>query len=495
MIEVSSKEARELICHTCGFANMIGEKYCSECGAPLAHDPPAPPVRLVELISDDDEETDALNSENAPESPIPLTPPPVPETPPSSLRPGSETGNGQRPGQRPSSSRKDKQVYCRYCGSKNILGNKYCHECGAPLVSHTHPNQSVQATQSAVRARKSYKPEDDEDAGPTLLPENAVLQGRYQITKLIGQGGMGAIYLADDLRFSRRVAVIKEMLDHFTDPDQRRTATSNFDREAEMLANLKHMGIPEVYDRFTEGNRHYLVMEYIDGADLEQRLLAQDNAPFEEHEVLDWSVQICEILSYLHEQDPAIVYRDMKPANLILNKKGKIYVVDFGIARHFNPTKKGTMIGTQGYAPPEQYRGQVEPRSDIYALAATVHHLLTGRDPQGEAPFSFPPLREENPKISPPMEKLVARCLSMEPEARFKNAREMMEALQKIGSRRSSPPPTIPGTVPIQSRGISTALMKLGLSHKLFSAEWLLRLNIVLLSIIVILLVMLLAKN
>ncbi|PIQ24415.1 hypothetical protein COW36_24500 [bacterium (Candidatus Blackallbacteria) CG17_big_fil_post_rev_8_21_14_2_50_48_46] len=473
MIEISSKEARELICHTCGFANMIGEKYCSECGAPLIHEP----VRVVELVREEAEEAPVLSPATAEPEPS-EPPPPAPR-------------NGQRPG-----PRKDKQVYCRYCGSKNIIGNKYCHECGAPLVSHTHPNQSVQATQSAVRARKSYKPEDDEDAGPALLPENAVLQGRYQITKLIGQGGMGAIYLADDLRFSRRVAVVKEMLDHFADPEQRRIATSNFDREAEMLANLKHPGIPEVYDRFTEGNRHYLVMEYIDGSDLEQRLISQDNAPFEEQDVLDWAVQICEILAYMHEQDPPIVYRDMKPANLILNKKGRIYVVDFGIARHFNPTKKGTMIGTQGYAPPEQYRGQVEPRSDIYALAATLHHLLTGRDPQGEAPFSFPALREENPKISPQTDKLVARCLSMEPEARFKNAREMMEALQKISGRRNNiAPTTIPGTVPIQSRGISTALMKLGFSHKLFSSEWLLRLNIILLSIIVILLVMLLAKN
>lgn len=467
MIEISSREARELICHTCGFANMIGEKYCSECGAPLVHDT----VRVAESTQPESTE-DAhtpLNLEQKPSSaavPQRLSPP------------------------------KDKQVYCRYCGSKNILGNKYCHECGAPLVSHTHPNQSVQATQSAVRARKVYKPEDEEDTGPTLLPENAVLQGRYQITKLIGQGGMGAIYLADDLRFSRRVAVIKEMLDHFTDPEQRRIATSNFDREAEMLANLKHPGIPEVYDRFTEGNRHYLVMEYIDGADLEQRLLARNNTPFEEEEVLDWAIQICEILAYMHEQDPPIIYRDMKPANLILNQKGQIYVVDFGIARHFNPTKKGTMIGTQGYAPPEQYRGQVEPRSDLYALGATIHHLLTGRDPQGEAPFSFPPLREENPKVSIQLEKLVARCLSMEPENRFKNAREMMEALQKISNRRHGAVPTqISGTVPIQSRGISTALMKLGFSHKLFSVEWLLRLNIILLSIIVILLMMLLAKN
>jgi serine/threonine protein kinase len=473
MIEVSSKETRELVCHTCGFANMIGEKYCSECGAPLAHEP----ARIVELIPDEPEA----------DPPDPVTaPPPPPTTPPSPA--------ANKPLRPP--PRRDKQVHCRYCNSKNILGNKYCHECGAPLVSHTHPNQSVQHTQSAVRSRKSYKPEDDEDAGPALLPENAVLQGRYQITRLIGQGGMGAIYLADDLRFARRVAVIKEMLDHFSDPEQRRIATSNFDREAEMLANLKHPGIPEVYDRFTEGNRHYLVMEYIDGADLEQGLIARDNQPYEEGQVIDWAIQICEILAYMHEQDPPIVYRDMKPANLILNKKGRIYVVDFGIARHFNPTKKGTMIGTQGYAPPEQYRGQVEPRSDLYALAATLHHLLTGRDPQGEAPFSFAPLRDENPKISLQLEKLVSRCLSMEPESRFKNAHDMIEALEKIKIRRSqNGSGHMPSTTPVQSRGISTALMKLGFSHKLFSAEWLLRLNIILLSIIVILLIMLLAKN
>lgn len=453
MIEVSGsrKEVGELLCPSCGFPNLIGEKYCSECGESLNREPAAPKVAA-----------------------------PVEEEP----DPSAPTR----------SSRANKTVNCRFCGAKNKLGNKFCFECGGPLISHTNPNHSVQATQSAVRSRKPAS--DADNSGPMLLPPNSVLQGRYQITKLIGQGGMGAIYLADDLRFSQRVAVVKEMLDHFTDPEQRKIASNNFDREAEMLANLKHPGIPEVYDRFTEGNRHYLVMEYIDGSDLEQRLMQQDNEIFEEHDVIHWAIQICEILKYLHEKDPPIIYRDMKPANIIPNKDNRIYMVDFGIARHFNPTKKGTMIGTQGYAPPEQYRGQVEPRSDIYALAATMHHLLTGRDPQSEAPFTFPPLRELNPKVSSGTEKIVMRGLSMEPEARFKNADDMLEALRKISLRRPGANTSeTAGTVPIESPGISTALIKLGFSQKIFSAELLLRLNIVLLVCILLLLILLLAKN
>ncbi len=452
-MEATTNESRELTCSDCGFVNMVGEKYCSECGAPLSPEGNHPPVSEPLSVA------------------LPATDSKV-----------------KKPVEK-------KTVNCRYCGSKNTLGSKYCFECGAPLVSHTHPNRSIQKTQSAVRSRQNYRPQEEDSEGPAPLPANSVLQGRYQITKQIGLGGMGAIYLADDLRFSQRVAVVKEMLDHFTDPEQRRLATTNFDRESEMLANLNHPGIPEVYDRFTEGNRHYLVMEYINGADLEQRLINRENEPFSEDQILDWSTQICEILNYLHSLKPPIIYRDMKPANLILNEEGKIYVVDFGIARHFNPTKKGTMIGTQGYAPAEQYRGQVEPRSDIYALAATMHHLLTGRDPQAEAPFSFPPVRELNPQVSMQTDKIIGRCLNMEADGRFRDAPHLSEALKKV-RHRSKGLQSIPGTLPLQSRGISTALIKLGFSHKLLSVEWLLRINFVLLSMIVLLLsIILLAKN
>jgi serine/threonine protein kinase len=264
-----------------------------------------------------------------------------------------------------------------------------------------------------------------------------VLQDRYRITQLLGQGGMGAIYLANDTRFSSKVCVVKEMLDHFHDPEQRETAKQNFYREADLLANLKHNAIPEVYDRFTETNRHYLVMEYINGTDLEVRINEQGTA-FDEKTVVGWSIQVCDVMSYLHHQKPPIIYRDLKPANLILTDFGKVYLVDFGIARFFNPTARGTMIGTQGYAPPEQYRGQVEPRSDIFALGATMHYMLTNRDPQNEPPFSFPPVTSLNPSLSQEVESLISKCLDPEIDARFDSADALLIELMQIGGEESN---------------------------------------------------------
>ncbi len=271
-----------------------------------------------------------------------------------------------------------------------------------------------------------------------LLAPSTLLQERYRITQLLGQGGMGAVYLANDTRFSSKVCVVKEMLDHFHDPEQRENATQNFYREADLLANLKHNSIPEVYDRFTEANRHYLVMEYINGTDLEQRINEQGNQPFEESAVIGWAIQVCDVLSYLHHQKPPIIYRDMKPANLILTNFGKIYLVDFGIARFFNPSARGTMIGTQGYAPPEQYRGQVEPRTDIYAIGATMHYMLTGRDPQNEPPFSFPPVRELNPAISEETENLVMMSLDAEMDKRYTSCDDLLVALIRLAGASSN---------------------------------------------------------
>jgi len=333
----------------------------------------------------------------------------------------SECGTALIPGPKPGNA--DSTIKCRKCGFETKANKKYCSECGTSLgPTGTDPNYTPAGTNSAMVS----------DTPPVLLPPNTILQTRYRITKLIGQGGMGAIYQADDTRFSNRLCVVKEMLDHFADPEQRNLATQNFHREADMLSSLRHAGIPEVYDRFTEGNRHYLVMEFIDGQDIEQMLLQQDE-PLKESEVLNWATQICDLLSYLHHQKPGIIYRDMKPANLMLTPGGRIYLIDFGIARHFNPVSKGTMIGTQGYAPPEQYRGQVEPKSDIYALGATMHHLLTNRDPQSEAPFSFPPVRQLNKKISIETEKIIMKSLEMDLNNRFKTADEMLEVIMKVG--------------------------------------------------------------
>lgn len=373
-----------LMCSKCGFKNLIGEKYCSECGNYLVIRAKKPVEKL-----------------------------PV----------------------------KDAIIKCPNCRYESNDGRKFCSQCGFPLRADTN----IIGEKSTINATDEFNLNDldieEKVSTPIatkksvngLLTPDTILQNRYKITKLIGQGGMGAIYLADDTRFSNRVCVIKEMLDHFTDEEQRATATTNFLREADMLSSMHHEGIPEVYDRFSEGNRHYLVMEYIQGQDLEQKL-EQATEPFDEKSVLNWAVQICDILSYLHNQKPPIIYRDMKPANLILTKTGKIYMVDFGIARFFNPIKKGTMVGTQGYAPPEQYRGLMEPRSDLFALGATMHHLLTSRDPQEEPPFSFPKVRQLNNKISANTEKLIEKALEKDASDRFESAEHMLKAIMKINA-------------------------------------------------------------
>jgi serine/threonine protein kinase/ribosomal protein L37E len=374
-----------LMCSKCGFKNLIGEKYCSECGNYLVIRAKKPVEKL-----------------------------PV----------------------------KDAIIKCPNCRYESNDGRKFCSQCGFPLRADTN----IIGEKNTINATDEFNLDDIGDieniekSPPVakknlngLLSPGAILQSRYKITKLIGQGGMGAIYLADDTRFSNRVCVIKEMLDHFTDEEQRKIATGNFMREADMLSSMHHEGIPEVYDRFSEGNRHYLVMEYIQGIDLEQRI-EQSEEPFDEKSVLNWAIQICDILSYLHNQKPPIVYRDMKPANLILTNSGKIYMVDFGIARFFNPVKKGTMVGTQGYAPPEQYRGLMEPRSDLYALGATMHHLLTGRDPQEEPPFSFPKMRELNSNISSATEKIIEKSLERDVSDRFDSAEDMLKTIMKVTS-------------------------------------------------------------
>lgn len=234
-------------------------------------------------------------------------------------------------------------------------------------------------------------------AGP--LEAGTVLQNRYAIERLLGGGGMGMVYLARDQRLANRPCAIKEMVDHFIDQQQRIEANEYFAREADTLAQLKHQAIPAITDRFEIQNRHYLVMEYVEGRNLEEELAAR-REPLPEGLVIDIARQLCDVLAYLHGLSPPIIYRDMKPSNVMLNPNGRVVLVDFGIARLFKAARKGTMIGTLGFAPPEQYQGLVDPRSDLYSLGATLHYVLTGRDPEKYPPFSFPPIRDLRPSIS-----------------------------------------------------------------------------------------------
>jgi serine/threonine protein kinase/outer membrane protein assembly factor BamB len=277
-------------------------------------------------------------------------------------------------------------------------------------------------------------PHDTGEFDENILPKGAVLQSRYEIIKVLGVGGMGAVYLAQDLRFTgvTRMCAVKEMISTAPDPHVRRLAVQSFEREANLLVRLNHPGIPKIYDFFTESVRSYLVMEYVEGEDLED-VLDKTEGMLKTETVLDWTLQICDVLGHLHSQNPPIVFRDMKPANVMLRKEGhKIALIDFGIAKVFEGGQKGTMIGTEGYSPPEQYKGIADPRGDIYALGATLHHLLTKRDPRLEPPFTFheEPIRLLNPAVSEELNSVIMKALEYEPEKRYPSAQAFKDALE-----------------------------------------------------------------
>ena len=243
---------------------------------------------------------------------------------------------------------------------------------------------------------------------------------------------MGAVYRAQDLRFKvEKIVAVKEMINQATDPDIQATIVEGFEREANILATVSHPSIPTIYDYFTLGARSYLVMEFIEGDNLEIKL-QQRRQPFQDEEVIGWAIALCDVLDYLHGHEPeAIIFRDIKPANVMINRRNQIRLVDFGIAKTFQTGAKGTMIGTEGYSPPEQYRGEASPAVDIYALGATLHHLLTNQDPRTEPPFTFDerPIRSANPNVSVALETIITTALMYNPEDRFEDAATMRKAL------------------------------------------------------------------
>jgi outer membrane protein assembly factor BamB/tRNA A-37 threonylcarbamoyl transferase component Bud32 len=276
------------------------------------------------------------------------------------------------------------------------------------------------------------------DSGSTRKPSDhlqpgVILVSRYSIQSVVGIGGMGAVYCARDLHFPnvvKRVAV-KEMINLARDPAIHNTIVRNFEREANILATLNHPSIPRIYDYFSQDDRSYLIIEFIEGKDLEEILLdSEDFIP--EVQVVNWAIELCDVISYLHNNKPEpIIFRDIKPSNIMVDIHGHILLVDFGIAKTFRTGQKGTMIGTEGYSPPEQYKGEATQRADIYALGATLHHLLTKRDPRLEPPFSFEErkIRPINPAVSAELEAVIYTALNYDPEKRYSSAEEMKDAL------------------------------------------------------------------
>ena len=291
-----------------------------------------------------------------------------------------------------------------------------------------------------------------------LLSVGMQLQRRYKILGVIGVGGMGAVYKAQDLRFSGvvRLCAVKEMINTASDAQVREMIIRNFEREASILATLSHPAIPQVHDFFTEGSRSYLVLEFIQGQDLEVHV-SEAAGFFAETQVVDWAVQLCDVLSFLHNHKPRpIIFRDLKPSNIMLDDHNRIRLVDFGIAKLFESGEKGTMIGTEGYSPPEQYRGIAEPRGDVYALGATLHHLLSKQDPRLEPPFSFQerPIHQTNPTVSRELQLVVDKALAYDLNVRWGSAEELKRALLSLPAAKGLSSTEKGHTASINSRGV-----------------------------------------
>ncbi|HWE61893.1 MAG TPA: protein kinase [Chloroflexota bacterium] len=304
------------------------------------------------------------------------------------------------------------------------------------------------------------------------LQPGATLAGRYHILRTIHHGGMSLVYLADDTMQNRQVAIKELRLPKNAGEQELSEAKTWFARESYLLSTLEHPLIPHFYSVFPEADRSYIVQEYVDGENLEQVVSRQ--GPFPEDEVIRWAGALCDLLIYLHNRPEPVIFRDLKPANILLrNSDASLVVVDFGIARPFQADLVGTVVGTPGYAPPEQYQGLATPQSDIYALGATLHRLVTGYDPEHEAPFTFPAVRLLNPAVSPMLAAIIERALALNPAERFSSADEMGAALGRARLRPCGTPGDA-GTRPARSRrawsGLAVAVLMAPLLLRVLAA-------------------------
>ena len=343
-------------------------------------------------------------------------------------------------------------IYCPKCKVENKDTARFCKTCGQALASN--PIGQLGPT---IPPRPYMPPAPPPVHNLTgLLPANAQVNNRYVIYRKVGQGGMAAIYEALDTNTQHRVA-LKEMSDAaITNPLDRPQALAQFRREAQMLANLNHPNLPRVMDFFEFNGKQYLVMDFVDGTPLDDMLQQNGGRPFPEPQVRQWATELCDVLSYLHAQQ--IIFRDLKPGNIMIDRSGHVKLVDFGIARLFRPgqTRDTQALGTMGYAAPEQLgTAQSDARTDIYALGVTLYELLTGYDPTS-TPMQLPPLRQINAYVSPTMEQVINRAIAPNRNQRWQNVNEMRQAL-------TGPLPATPFTPPGgQTPYVPTVVMGVG---------------------------------
>ena len=322
-------------------------------------------------------------------------------------------------------------LYCDACGSANRAQAIFCFSCGqrlhSPNATNVHPVPGGNGTHQQTG----------------LLPANHLLKQRYRVLMQAGRGGFGAVYKAVDVLFGNRLVAIKEMSQQNLNPQELTEATTTFKHEALLLANLIHPNLPRIYEQFAEDGRLYLVMDFIEGEALEEYMLRQPGGKLPVEKVLSIGLQICTVLDYLHTRQPPVIFRDLKPGNIMLTPSGHIYLIDFGIARLFKPgqVKDTAALGSAGYAAPEQYgKSQTTPRADIYALGATLHELLTGQNP-ADSPFNFAPLNLPPHPAHVELEQWIRQMVMLDASKRPGSAAQVRQVLEHVMLQKTSLPP------------------------------------------------------
>jgi len=253
----------------------------------------------------------------------------------------------------------------------------------------------------------------------------AIFQDRYKIIRVLGEGGVGKVYLAENVKLKTYWA-IKEI-------DKRKSSDFDLLAEPNILKKLSHPSLPRIFDIVETDEYLYIIEDYVEGVSLDKAL--KEDGSYPEFMVVDWAKQLCDVLIYLHNLKPnPIIYRDMKPSNIIVNSDGKVKLIDFGIAREYKEeaTADTTIIGTRGYAAPEQYgKSQSDARTDIYSLGVTLYHLLTGKSPN-EPPYEIVPVRQINKKLSAGIERIIIKCTQPDPEKRYQSAKSLLYDLENI---------------------------------------------------------------
>lgn len=309
-------------------------------------------------------------------------------------------------------------LFCDECGAANSLQETTCFACKQMLAAPIRAVQPVNIQNNASTALSTFT-----DA----LAPGFLLAQRYIIVREVGQGGFGIVYEAKDCQRKSRSVAVKQINLCALKPREVIEATDSYNREVTLLSALEHKNVPRIYDHFTDQDHWYLVMDFIKGETLEDYLANASGGRLPLKKVLSIGIELCNVLDYLHKHNQPIIFRDVKPANIMRTSKGRLYLIDFGIARQFTPgqSKDTGPLGSPGYAAPEQYgKAQTTVQTDVYGLGATLQTLLTGVEP-----LTTPPAHISIPKK---MQKLLDQMLEADPMHRPGNMEEVKRRLQRI---------------------------------------------------------------